>query len=449
MPIKEQDFTKGKILPAIIKFSIPCIVMNLIQSLFVLTDLFIVGHWSEYGESIAAITISASPLWLHMIFLMGLGGAVNVLVGRTFGAKELDKMDNIVGSSMTLFLTIGLVFSIELFFCAELFLKLLKTPTEVMPLAISYLKISTLGFLPIAGFNLLGSVLRGVGNSVTPLLYISVGLITNIILDIVCVIYLDMGSSGAAVATVISQFFGISFALFYLRKKQFLFRFEIKDFRFCKDILKNLFSLALPISMQEIFVEISFMVILTIVNMMGATESAGYGIVLKIWSFTALPAYSFAIVLMSIASQNIGAIRLKRTKEALYWCLLLSSAPCWLYVMFIQLFPEFVISIFTNKPDIIKAGSDFLLSSSWEIAFISFEFCLTSFYTACGKPIFAMINTIASHFIIKLPLAYLFVFVLNGGMYMLGWSFTIPTMVIAIIYFYYFATGKWTKIKKL
>ena len=449
MAIKEQDFTKGNILPSLIKFSIPCIIMNLIQSLFILTDLFIVGHWSEHGESIAAITIAASPMWLHMIFLMGLSGAVNVLIGRAFGAKELDKMDDIVGSSMTLFASAGLFFTIELFVLAQVYLVLLKTPDEVMSLAVSYLKISALGFLPIAAFNLLGAVLRGVGNSTTPLLYISVGLFINVVFDILFVIVLNMGSTGAAIATVISQFIGCTFAIFYLRIKQFLFRFELKDFGFRKETVKNIFLLALPISMQEIFVEISFMIIMIIVNMMGATASAGYGIVLKMWSFTALPAYSFGIVLEAVASQNIGAIRLKRAKNALYWCFLLSAIPCFIYVAFIQVFPDFVMSVFTNKQDIIKAGSDFLLSSSWEITFLPFEFCLTSFFVACGKPVFAMISTVLSHFVIKLPLAYIFVFVLNGGMYMLGWSFTIPAATTVALYFIYFASGRWVKIKKV
>ena len=201
--------------------------------------------------------------------------------------------------------------------------------------------------------------------------------------------------------------------------------------------------------MQEIFVEVSFMIILVIVNMMGATASAGYGIVLKLWSLTALPAYSFGIVLGAVASQNIGAIKIKRAKQSLYWCFLLSSVPCWICVAIMQCFPEFVIAIFTDKPGIIKAGSDFLLSSSWEMLFLPFEFCMTMFFTSCGKPVFAMICVVSTHFIIKLPLAYALVFVLHGGLYALGWSFTAPTVVTTVIYFIYLASGRWTKIKKL
>ncbi len=449
MATKETDFTKGKMLPALLRFSVPCIIMNLIQSLFVLTDLFIVGHWASEEGSIAAVTISSSPIWFHTIILMGFGGAVNILVGRAYGAKDNKKSDAIVGTSMTLFAVLGLIFSIELFIFAERFLRLLQTPPEVLPLATVYLRISALGFLPIAGFNLFGAILRGVGNSSVPTLCVAFGLLINLILDIVFVVYLNMGAFGAAVATTLSQFIGFAFAVLYLRVKKYFFGFRIKEFKFAKDTLKSIFVLALPISMQEIFVEISFVLTMVIANTLGAAASAGYGIVLKMWGFTALPAYSFETVLAAVASQNIGATRLKRAKKSLYYCFVLSAIPCWIYVTIMQIIPEKVVAIFTNQEDIIQEGTSFMLSSSWEFAVMPFVFCLTSFFTACGKPTFTMVVNMIAQFAIKIPLAVVFVFAMGGGLYMLGWSFTISTSVIMVIYLLYFQTGRWTKIKKL
>ncbi len=449
MAVKEIDFTKGKILPSLLRFSVPCIVMNLIQSLFLLTDLFIVGHWAPAKESIASIAIAASPLWLHTIFLMGLGGGINVLIGRAYGAKDTKKLNDVAGTAMTLLTAFGLFFSVESFIFAEDFLRILRTPPEIMPLATAYLQISALGFLPIACFHLLGSILRGIGNSTMPLLYMSVGLFINVTLDIFFIAYEGMGSNGAALATVLSQIIGCAFALLYLRIKRFPFVFRVRDFRFCKETAKNIISLALPISMQDIFVEASFVVILVIVNMLGTNASAGYGIVVRMWGFTALPAYSFGISLSAVASQNIGAIRLKRAKETLYWCFLLSVVPCWIFVALIQWFPKQVVSIFTNDVEIMYETVQFLYSSSWEIAVLPFDFCLSCFLVACGKPTFTMLTNIFGHFVIKLPLAYILVFVMGGGMYALGWTFLSSTLVVTTIYFAYFKSGRWMKIKKL
>ena len=447
MLVKEKDFTKGKLLPDIIRFSIPCLIMNLIQSMFILTDLFIIGHWTEGGSSIAAITISSSPIWLHMIFLIGLGGGVNILIGRSYGAKEFDKMRDIVGTSMTLFAITAVILTLDVVIFGDFFIKLLNTPEEVVPIATEYLKISAFGFLPIALFNLLGAILRGMGNSNTPLIYISVGLILNVILDVLFVVEFNMGSTGAAIATVISQFSGCLFAIFYLRIKKFMFVFKAKDFCMNKDIAKNIFKLSLPISTQEIIIEISFMIIMVLANTLGTFASAGYGIVLKLWSFAALPAYSFEIVLAAVASQNIGAKKLKRAKEALYWCFLLSSVPCWLYVTTIFFIPEKIMSIFTNDAEVIRQGTNFLSSSSWEMILLPFIFCMGGFFASCGKTIFTMSANTFVNICVRVPSAFIFTKVMNGGLFMLGWSFVLSTSVLLLIFTLYFRSGRWAHIK--
>lgn len=443
--MREVDLTKGKLSSALIKFSAPIVLMNLFHALYGLADLFILGHFTQGSIGVSAVAIGFSAIFIFMLFIFGISTGATVMIGKAFGAKELEELDKIVGTMMTVFSALGIACGFALYFASPLIVKLMQSPLEVVEPATVYIRICAGSMLFISLINMISAVLRGLGNSITPLLYVGLSVSLNIVLDFVFVYFFGWGVVGVAVATVIAQLVGLVFALWYLRKHEFLFMFRLQDFCFCKDKAKEVFVLGIPISLQDVLINLSFLLIFALANKMGLASSAAYGIGQRLYGFTMLPAFSLGIALAAITAQHIGARYIKRAKKALLLSIAYAYIFCGFFFFVQILFPEWVMALFTNDAATIAAGKEYLLSSSWELWVIAPTLCMLNFFNGCGRTTFTMIISISTTFLVRVPAAVILTYPEGSTLYDLGWSAVIACTIETILFLIALKSEFWRK----
>ncbi len=445
MQIKENNLTEGKISSVLLKFALPFIVMNLLHVMYAFTDLFVIGQFTKDSAAVAGVTIGSSVIILFMFFVFGFTAGTTVLVGRAYGAKNYQEMDRIVYTAMTVFALVGAAIMLILLIFAPFLVALMHTPSEAVDNAVKYIRINALGMLFVMGFNCIGAVLRGMGNSITPLLYVGFSSICNIILDVILVCYFDMSVVGVSVATIISQAAAYVFALYLLRSKGFRYKFYVKDSRFAAKTAKAIWDISIPISLQNILASISFLILFALANNMGLTEAAAYGINNRFYALTLLPAYSLAAALTAVTAQSMGAGLPERAKKALWLAAFYAFVPCFIFFLFELFTPHLVMGIFTTDTAIIEAGSAFLLGACWEILLLPLLFGLNDFFNGCGHTKFTMWVNIIIAFVIRVPLAFFFVMKLEGGLFALGLASSFPAIVSTLVFLAYLKSNRWQK----
>ena len=286
-------------------FALPYMFSNLLQVFYGSADLFVVGQFGHTFD-VSGVSIGSQAMALITNLVLGLTTGVTVLLGQYLGSKSYRDLSKTIGGAIVLFLIIalGLTF-VMLSFNNEITL-LMNTPKEAIEATKSYLSICSAGIIFIVGYNVVSSILRGLGDSKTPLLFVFIACMINIVVDFVLVGYFHMGAKGAAIATVSAQGFSFFFALVYLCKKGIGYSFYKEDICFSKYIQK-IMQIGFPLGLQSVLVNISFLIITIIANQMGLIASASLGVVEKLMGFLMLPAIALGSALASLIALNVGA----------------------------------------------------------------------------------------------------------------------------------------------
>lgn len=297
----EQRLLKENVFKALMIFALPYMFSNLLQVLYGSADMFVVGQFGHTFD-VSGVSIGSQTMSLITNLVLGLTTGVTVLLRQCLGSKSYRDLSKIIGGAIVLFLIIalGLTF-VMLSFNNEITL-LMNTPKEAIEATKSYLSICSAGIIFIVGYNVVSSILRGLGDSKTPLLFVFIACMINIVL----VGYFHMGAKGAAIATVSAQGFSFLFALVYLCKKGIGSSFYKEDICFSKYIQK-IMQIGFPLGLQSVLVNISFLIITIIVNQMGLIASASLGVVEKLMGFLMLPAIALGSALASLIALNVGA----------------------------------------------------------------------------------------------------------------------------------------------
>ena len=286
-------------------FALPYMFSNLLQVFYGSADLFVVGQFGHTFD-VSGVSIGSQAMALITNLVLGLTTGVTVLLGQYLGSKSYRDLSKTIGGAIVLFLIIalGLTF-VMLSFNNEITL-LMNTPKEAIEATKSYLSICSAGIIFIVGYNVVSSILRGLGDSKTPLLFVFIACMINIVVDFVLVGYFHMGAKGAAIATVSAQGFSFLFALVYLCKNGIGYSFYKEDICFSKYIQK-IMQIGFPLGLQSVLVNISFLIITIIANQMGLIASASLGVVEKLMGFLMLPAIALGSALASLIALNVGA----------------------------------------------------------------------------------------------------------------------------------------------
>ncbi|MDO9039873.1 MAG: MATE family efflux transporter, partial [Bacteroidota bacterium] len=336
---------------------------------------------------------------------IGVGSGASTVISQYFGAKKIDEVKRTIDTIFIFFLGSSILVTILGIFFSEHIFILLGLPEDIMPEALSYLNIYLLGMFFFFGFSGISSILRGLGDSKTPLYFMMIATINNIILDLLFVIVFKWGIQGAAFATILSEGGAFLTAVIYLNKKHPIIKLSFRKYLFDRDIFKSCIRIGLPTGFQQSFVAFGMMAIMSIVNGFGTNAVAAYSAAMRIDSFVKLPAITFSSALSAFVGQNLGAFEERRAKTGLKATLLFSTIYCIIASLLIILFGKHIMSLFTTDPDVIKIGQDYLLIVSSFYLLFSVMFSFTGFLRGAGATLIPMIATFTALYIVRIPAA--------------------------------------------
>ena len=440
----ENNLTQGSVFKKLWAFTIPLIGANLLQILYGMVDLYIVGRFATTAD-VSAVSVSTTVLSAFMMFLIGLAVGGTVVVGQKYGAGEKEALSSVASTAFSLAWIVGAVLMVLVAALCRPILGWISTPEEAVRGATHYMLICSLGYIFLAVYNMLAGILRGMGDSKSPLLYVAIATVVNIVSDTVLVAGFGLGAAGTAMATVFAQFLCMLFAILHVRKRDFPFDFRVKSYRLGKKDARALIRTGLPIALQQALVLFSFVIVAGIINRHGLYASAAAGILDKVFLFATIPTNAFHSSISAMVAQNIGAREEKRAVQCLRYGTLFSFLFALLFFLTGVFFPEQTMGIFTKDPGVIAAGVEYYEGYKYDYLICSLAFCINGFINGTGHTKLTLIANIISTYIVRIPACILVGTVWKLGMRGIGFALPVATAVQVVIGFAFFISGRWKR----
>ena len=403
---KVSNFTEGKILSPLIKFTIPILIALFLQTMYGAVDLLIVGQFGTASD-VAAVSTGSQLMSTITSMITGLTMGITILIGQKLGEGKRKDAGDVVGSGISIFSIIAIILTVVIVTLSPNITKVMSVPTEAFDSTVSYLRISALGSVFIVAYNVIGGVFRGLGDSKTPLITVAIACVANIIGDLIFVGMFNMAAKGAALATIMAQAISVILSLILIQKRGLPFDFSLKSIKFHKDFTSQILKFGVPIALQGVLVNLSFLVIVTIGNSMGVIASAGMGVAQKLVGFIMLIPLSFSQAVSTFVAQNYGAKKFDRAKKVLLYSVSVSLV-CGVTMFFLTFFyGDILAKIFTKDKDVILAAWDYLKSYGVDCLFTAIMFCMVGYFNGCGQTTFVMIQGVFGAFCVRIPVSFL------------------------------------------
>jgi putative MATE family efflux protein len=439
---KQNNLAKGNVVKQLVLFALPFIISNLIQTLYSVADMIIVGQF-DGTVSMSGVNIGGQVTMLMTNLAVGLTAGATVLIAQSVGAEKTKKLQEIIGTLLTSLLIAAVIMTILMLTLHVPILKLIRTPEESFKEASNYLNITALGTIFIFGYNALSAVMRGMGDSKSPLYFITIACFTNIILDLLFVGIYHQGAAGAGIATIISQGFSMVLCIIYLVKRRFVFDFHIKSFGLDKVQLRAILKLGVPISVQNLISNLSFLFMTTLVNTVGVTASAAVGAVGKYNGFAILPAIAMNAAISTMCAQNLGAGREDRAKKTWLTGMIISCVISYTIYIFTIIFPAEILGMYAKDDELIRVGLPYLRAFSFDYLLVPIAFSMNGLFIGAGHTTYSLFSNILSGIIVRMPLAFLFCNVLDMGLFGIGLAVPMATLSAIILNLWFFLSGRW------
>ncbi len=402
----ERNYTTGSVFKNILIFSLPYLFSYFLQTLYGMADLFIIGQF-EGVASTTAVSIGSQVMHMLTVMIVGLAMGATVSIGQAIGANNRREAASDIGNTVTLFLLLSLVLTVVLLVLVKPIVSIMSTPSEAVDGTIAYLTICFIGIPFITAYNIISSILRGMGDSKSPMYFIAIACIVNIILDYIFMGALHLGPAGAALGTTLSQTISVAAALIFLLKKEHDLSLHRSDFKPQSPIMGRILKIGVPIAMQDGLIQVAFILITIIANQRGLTDAAAVGIVEKIISFLFLIPSSMLSTVSALSAQNIGANKPERAKQTLRYAIYLAAGFGIMISILIQFVAEPVVSLFTSDGDAILAGGQYLRGYIWDCFFAGIHFSFSGYFCACEKSGISFLHNIVAIVLMRVPGVYL------------------------------------------
>ncbi len=438
------DFTKGNIPRHLVVFSVPMLIGNLLQTFYNTVDSIWVGRFLG-PEALAAVSVSFPIVFLLVAFTTGLSMAASIMVAQYFGARKEEEMKRSSTSSTILLAVLGIGATAVGLLLYRVLLELIRTPSEILEPSGSYLFFFLLGLPFMFLYNNIGSILRGVGDSKTPLLLLVYATLLNIVLDPLLILGIPpfprLGVAGAAIATTVSQGFSAILGMTILRRTGLFIptrRYLYPSFAFTQ----MLFKLGLPVGVQQTIVSLGHLTMTAIVNGFGKTVVAAFGAGTRVDQFSFLPAMSFSIAISSLTAQNIGAQNFARAREVARWGAIVAASFALPVSLFVFSFAPRLVRIFTTDAEVIHIGIEYLRIVSLSYVPFALMFAYNGFLRGAGDTFQTMVNTMLTLWLVRIPVAWLLSItsLAERGIWM---SFVAGPVTGYLIAYFYYLSGRW------
>lgn len=441
---KEISFVEGSVFKSLIQFSVPVLGALILQAAYGAVDLLVVGR---FGDAAAISAVGTGSAFMQMVtfVITSLAMGATVTIGRRIGEQKPQDAGNAVGTTIVIFAVFGVILTVLLELFSKNIALILQVPTESLEKTITYLRICSGGILVIIAYNVISGILRGFGNANLPFIFVGIACVVNVIGDLILVGVFHMDVAGAAIATVAAQLVSVIASLIVLRKQKLPVSFSMNQCRLYSRELKMILNVGVPIALQEAMVQISFLVINSIVNGMGLMPSAGYGVAQKIVSFILLIPSSVMQSVSAFVAQNIGAGKRDRAKQGCITAMI-TGCSVGIIIFFIGFFGgEPISSLFTGDAEVIAQSADYLRGFSAECILTCVLFSSIGYFNGCGKSIPVMVQGISSAFCIRIPVSILMSRLPNASLMFVGFATPITTVYGIIFFMICFA---WDKRKR-
>ena len=402
---EEDTILQGKVFSPLVRFAIPLMLSILLQTLYGAVDLIVVGKFGD-TTGVSAVANGSQIMQSVTEVIAGLTVGITVLVGRFIGARDEEGAADIVSGMIRLFLIIGLITTAVIVIPAPLIVRLMKVPAEAADKSVAYIRICGSGFLFITAFNVISGLFRGIGNSHSPLLFMAIACVTNIVGDLLLCGVFKLDVAGAAAATVFAQAVSVGFSIYKIKKDGLPFKINKIDLRRAKSSSINILKVGGPVSLENLLIGFSFLIIIAIVNSLGLAASASIGISEKLFTFLALVPLSFMYALAAFVAQNVGAKQEERAIRGLRVAMLVSFVYGVLMFCLTFFKGDFLASIFENDPAVIIAAKSYLRGISAEYLLVPLVLCFLGYFNGVGKTTFVMLQGLISSFAVRIPLSY-------------------------------------------
>lgn len=401
-----KDLTHGSIFGNIMSFSLPYMLAYFLQILYGLADLYVIGQYCDV-DSTTAVSNGAQVMYIVTVVLIGLAMGTTVLTARAVGAKDNPRARAIVGNTITMFAVIAAVLMVVLLCLRGWIVGIMDTPTEAVSGMEHYLTVCFIGIPFIIAYNIIASIFRGLGDSKSPMYFVAVACVVNITLDYLFIGFFGLGAMGAALGTTLSQMVSVLFAIVAIRRHRGVLDISRSDLRPRSDVIKNILKVGLPIAMQDGFIQISFLAITVIANQRGLIDAAAVGIVEKFIGLVFIVPSAMISTVSAISAQNIGAENMERAKRTMHTAMMITTGYGVVVAVVLQLVPQLAVGIFTDNPQVLAQGADYLRGYVWDCIFAGMHFCFSGFFTACGYSIISFVHNSISIVCARIPLAWL------------------------------------------
>lgn len=421
------DFTQGNILKKLVAFMMPILGALILQAAYGAVDLLVVGRFGS-TSGLSAVSTGSQVLNLVTFVVIQFAMGITVLIARYLGEKRPEKIGAVIGGGAVVFTMMSVALFIAMVGFARPISVLMQAPAEAVDLTASYVRICGAGIFFIVAYNLLSAIFRGLGDSKSPLLFVLVACIVNIIGDLVLVAGLHMDAAGAAIATVTAQALSVVFAVMLLLKKDLPFAITKKDFRLnlqCRKFLK----IGLPLALQEFLTQISFLALCAFVNRLGLEASSGYGVACKIVNFAMLVPSSLMQSMASFVSQNVGAGKKKRAKQSMFTGIGVGLAVGCVVFVLVLFKGDVLCSIFSTDAAVIQNGFAYLKGFAPETLVTAILFSMIGYFNGNNKTVWVMTQGLIQTLLVRLPLAYFMSIQPNASLTKIGLAAPVATTV--------------------
>jgi len=438
--IKQYDFTKGNIFKQLIFFSGPIILANLLQASYQIVDSLWIGNLLG-ANALGAVAISSAIIFTVLAFVIGLNNAALTILSQQKGRDSERGLKRYLNAFVVILTFLAIVFSFSGFIFAEQLLLLLGTPDELLPMAKGYLRINFIGILFLFGYNFISTVLRAIGDSKSPLIFVTIAVLLNVGLDPLFIAGFNLGVEGAAYATIVAQglafVYGFSFVL-----KNNLAPFSLPKLPAWSEV-KLILNLGIPSGLQMAVISAGSAAIMSVVTTFGGAVVGGFGAAQRLDSIIMLPAQALGTSVNSMAGQNIGVRNWQRIKEITKYGLLYNFICMISIGILIMIFAEYGVRMFIQEDEAVTFATTYLRIMAFCFPFLGINFILNGIVRASGAMYQVLVLNIISFWVLRYPLTYLFSSIYDeiGIALGMGTSF----MISSVLAFLYYRFGRWRK----
>ena len=438
---RKGDLTTGSVLSRLIGFAVPFLCASFMQAFYSAVDMWTVGHFSASSD-LAAVNVGSQVLTIVTCIIIGLSMGATVRIGFAVGAKDDELAGKAVGSTVRIFIVLAAIFTPVMIIFAGPIASLIQTPQEALESAKIYIRICGIGIPFIVSYNVISAVLRGDGNSKMPMAFVAVACVFNIAGDLILTGALGMGVKGVAISTISAQLIASAAGLIYLKKKGLSFPVTRRIFKNIGSQTKDVLRIGIPIAAQDTLTNISFVAITVIANLRGITDADAVGIVEKLIYLMFLFPSAMMSALSAFVSQNIGADRPERARQALKYGTIIAAAFGILLCAISQPFNEQLAGIFTNDPAVIISAGQYLRTYSIDCFAAAFVFCINGYLCGIERTWIVFFHSTFTALAIRVPLAYVLSVSSPDSMLPMGLAPPVGSAVSVVICVIYIALVK-------